>query len=36
MSTFIWQGLNKDGRQKRGEIESDSWRTARKQLSSKA
>jgi len=32
MSTFIWQGLNKDGRQKRGEIESDSWRTARKQL----
>jgi len=32
MSTFTWQALDASGRRKRGEIESDSERSARKQL----
>jgi len=32
MSVFTWQALDVSGRRKRGEIESDSERSARKQL----
>ncbi|MBL4759675.1 MAG: type II secretion system F family protein [Mariprofundaceae bacterium] len=32
MSLFVWQALNASGQRKRGEIESDSERSARKQL----